>query len=130
MGRAERRGIFQTVARRQVLTVRKQRPKRDVMASQRAARESVHRTTERRRRSAIRRGWESIHDTTLATLDEQSGRQVGPTILFDRPRQDPPSLPPSDFPLGWPLCGDESRAEVSWVRRRGGIFPSAWAGRC
>jgi hypothetical protein len=30
-------------------------------------------------------GWESVHRTTLATLDEQSGRQVGPTILVDRP---------------------------------------------
>jgi hypothetical protein len=45
-------------------------------------------------------GWESVHDTTLATLDEQSRCRVGPKILFDRPARDPPSPPPSNFPVG------------------------------
>ena len=67
-----------------------QRSKRDAMAAPRAAWESVHRTTEMRRRCSGRRGWESVRSTTLATLDEQSGRRVGPTILFDPPR--PPLL--------------------------------------
>ena len=30
------------------------------------------------------------------------------------PRQGTPSPPPSDFPVGWPLCGGECRAEVRW----------------
>jgi hypothetical protein len=71
-------------------TVREQRSNRDAMAAPRAAWESVPGTTEMRWRSAGRRGWESVHGTTLATLDEQSGRRVGPTILFDPPR--PPLL--------------------------------------
>jgi hypothetical protein len=37
-------------------------------------------------------GWESVHRTTLAPLAAQNRRHVGPTILFDRPRQDPPLL--------------------------------------
>ncbi len=101
MGAAARRN-FSIGVDGQVLTVREQRSNRDAMAAPRAAGESVHRTTKIRWCSSGRRGWESVHDTTLATLDEQSGRQVGPKILFNRPRQGPPSLPPSDFSRGVP----------------------------
>ena len=64
---------FQTVARRQVLTVREQRSNRDAMAAPRAA-------------------WESVHRTTLATRDEPNRCQVGPTILLERPPARAPSL--------------------------------------
>ncbi len=99
MGAAARRN-FSIGVDGQVLTVREQRSNRDAMAAPRAAGESVHRTTKIRWCSSGRRGWESVHDTTLATLDEQSGRQVGPKILFNRPRQGPPS-PPSIRFLPW-----------------------------
>jgi hypothetical protein len=52
-----------------------------------------------------RRGWESVHGSTLATLAEQNRCQVGPTILFDRPRQDPPPLASFVSQLGPPFCG-------------------------
>src|ERR1700693_1646000 len=45
-------------------------------------------------------GWESVHRTTIAMLDEQSRCQVGPKILFDRPRPGSPVPHPSDFPVG------------------------------
>ncbi len=54
---------FQTVACRQVRTVRKRRTEGNAMAAQWAF------------------GWEAVHRTT----GEQSQSQVGPTILFDRP---------------------------------------------
>jgi hypothetical protein len=54
-------------------------------------------------------GPESVHDTTLATLDEQSRRQVGPKILLDRPAQGLPLSLHQNFPVGWPLV--ETRAE-------------------
>jgi hypothetical protein len=38
------------------------------------------------------------------------------------PRPGSPVPPPSDFPVGRPLGGDESRADVRWVRRCGGTF--------
>ena len=38
---------------------------------------------------AVGAGWESVHGTTVETLDEPSGRQVGPKNLFDRPARDP-----------------------------------------
>ena len=47
-----------------------------------------------------------------------------------RPRQGTPSPRPSNFPRGAAAGGDESRAEVSWVRWRGGIFQSARVGSC
>ena len=28
------------------------------------------------------------------------------------------------FPLGWPVCGDECRAEVRWVRRSISTWPA------
>jgi hypothetical protein len=62
-------------------------------------------------------GWESVHGTTLDTIAEQSRRQVGPTILLDRPWPGSPAPPPSDFPVGRPLGGDQCRAEVRWERR-------------
>src|ERR1700680_525596 len=57
-GAAERRN-FSIGGGRQVLTVREQRSKRDAMAAPRAAWESVHRTSEMRRCSAIRRAREN-----------------------------------------------------------------------
>jgi hypothetical protein len=65
---------FSTVARKQVPMVRKRRAEGNATAVQRAVRSR------------------SVHSTTLATLAEQNRCQVGPTILFDRPRQEPPSL--------------------------------------
>src|SRR5713226_1449975 len=52
--------------------------------------------------------------TTLAPLDEPKRWQLGPTILFDRPRPAPPTPPPSDFPVGWPLGGrrEQSRGAM------------------
>ena len=41
--------------------------------------------------AAVGAGGNRVHDTTLATLDEQSERQVGPKNLFDRPARDPQS---------------------------------------
>jgi hypothetical protein len=64
----------------------------------------------------MRPGPESIHSTTLATLAEQNRCQVGPTILFDRPRQDPHSSLQS-FPFGPATLWNQCRAEVQWVRR-------------
>jgi hypothetical protein len=75
----------------QVRTVREQRSKRDAMAAPRAAWESVHRTTEIRWRSQRSARVGIGTHTTLATLDEQSRRQVGPKNLFDRPARDPHS---------------------------------------
>jgi hypothetical protein len=72
---------------------------------------------EMRWRPGGRPGSESVHSTTLATLAEQNRCQVGPTILFDRPRQDPPTPRFNRSPVGPPLCGDQCRAEV---RRVGG----------
>jgi hypothetical protein len=53
-----------------------------------------------RGRPGGRPGPESVHRTTLATLAEQNRCQVGPTILFDRPRQEPPPLASFVSPLG------------------------------
>jgi hypothetical protein len=58
------------------------------------------RTTEMRRRCSGRRGWESVHSTTLATLDEQSRCQVGSKNLFDRPVRDPHPLLHQVSPVG------------------------------
>jgi hypothetical protein len=59
--------------------------------------------------------------TTLAPLDEPKRWQLGPTILFDRPRPAPPTPPPSDFPVGWPAAlwrrGQARRAMRAMVRR-------------
>jgi hypothetical protein len=77
--------------------------------------ESVHGTTEMRRRFGGRPRSGTVHRTTLA------------------PRPPPARIPRPPFikiPRGAAARGDESRADVSWVRRRGGIFQSAWAGRC
>jgi hypothetical protein len=52
-----------------------------------------------------RPGLESVHSTTVATLAEQNRCQVGPTILFDRPRQEPPPLASLVSQLGRPFCG-------------------------
>jgi hypothetical protein len=45
------------------------------------------------------------------------------------PPSGPPPLPPSNFPRGAAARGDESRAEVRWVRRCGDIFQSARGGQ-
>ena len=92
-------GTFQTVARRQVPTVRKRRTPGD--AKRPGGRPgSVHRTTEMRSGPASGGGWESVHRTTLATLDEQSRRQVGPQNSV-RPPPPEPSVPASNkFPRG------------------------------
>ena len=54
---------------------------------------------------------EAVHDTTLATLDEQSHCQVGPKNLFDRPAQDPPVPSSNKIPRGAVTRGDENRAD-------------------
>jgi hypothetical protein len=59
----------------------------------------------------------SVRSTTLATLAEQNRCQVGPTILFDRPRPGTPTPLLNHFPLGRPLCGGKCRADVRRVRR-------------
>jgi hypothetical protein len=65
-------------------------------------------------RPSGRPGSESVHRTTLATRDEPNRCQVGPTILVDRPRQDPPPLVSFVSQLGPPFCGP--RAEHGpWV---------------
>ena len=40
----------------------------------------------------------------------------GTQNLFDRPARDPHPLVHQISPVGWPRGGDESRAEVLWVR--------------
>jgi hypothetical protein len=62
-------GTFQTVARRQVPTVRKRRTDGRCDGG-----------------PGGRAGSGSVRSTTLDTLAEQNRCQVGPTILFDRPR--------------------------------------------
>jgi hypothetical protein len=84
-----------------VLTVREQRSKREAMAAPRAAWESG--TGYNGKCGGVRRvgaGLESVRDTTLATLDEQSGRRVGPKILFDHPAREPHPLLHQVFPVG------------------------------
>jgi hypothetical protein len=49
-------------------------------------------------RSARAGNW--VRRAAIATRDEPSRPQVGPTILFDRPPAGSPSPPPSDFDLG------------------------------
>jgi hypothetical protein len=63
--------------------------------------------------AAVGDGWESVHRTTLATLDEQNRCQVGPTILFDRP----PAQDPRPSSLRFP-CGDARavRDDIAPVR--------------
>ena len=62
--------------------------------------------------------WESARDRTLATLDEQSHRQVGPKNLFDRPAREPHSSS-IKFPRGgWHAV--ETRAEPK-CDERGGV---------
>src|SRR5712691_9471791 len=91
-------GTFQTVARRQVRTVRKRRRERTAVVFQRSAQVGTY-TTERRRWFGGRRGWKSVRSTTLETLDEPSRCQVGPKILIDRPASTP--IPSSiKFPFG------------------------------
>src|SRR5207248_9852103 len=49
-------------------------------------------------RSSVRgEGRASVHDTTYDPLVEQNRCQVGPTILFECPAQDPRPPPPSFF---------------------------------
>jgi hypothetical protein len=62
-------GTFQTVPRRQVPTVRKRRTEGKCEGG-----------------PGGRAGSGSVRSTTLDTLAEQNPCQVGPTILFDRPR--------------------------------------------
>ena len=66
-------------------------------------------------RPSGRPGPESVHRTTLATLAEQNRRQVGPTILFDHHRQEPPPLTSLVSPCG-PANLWASAEHVRWVR--------------
>src|SRR3984893_16826151 len=84
----------------QVLTVREQRSNRDAMAAPRAAWESVGRGTENVAACGGGCRGESVRDTTLATMDEQSRCRVGPKNLFDRPARDPHPLVHQIFPVG------------------------------
>src|SRR6266851_2636281 len=61
--------------------------------------------------------------TTLAPLDEPKRWQLGPTILFDRPRPAPPTPPPSDFPVGLAgrprtMSSEPRRQDVCFLRRQ------------
>jgi len=87
--------------------------------------ESVHRTTENAAAFGGRRRVGIGTYTTLAPLDEPKRWQLGPTILFDRPRPAPPLPRHQISPVGWPSGGDQSRAEVHRVRRCGGTFQTA-----
>jgi hypothetical protein len=62
-------------------------------------------------RRSGRRGWESVHDTAI--------RSAAPTILFDRPRQDPPPLASFVSQLGPPFCG----CRVQSMRNGCGVKP-------
>ena len=61
----------------------------------------------------VRRGLESVRDTTLATLGEQSRRQVGPKNLFGHPARDPHPLVHQISPMGWPR-GGEYGVRAAW----------------
>ena len=76
---------------------------------------------EMRRRPGKRARVEIGTSYTLARWDEQSRRQVGPTILVDRPRPAPPLLLHQISPVGWPLCGGQSRGAM----RAGELFKPA-----
>src|SRR5437868_4359224 len=87
----------------QMLTLRKGRSNRGAVAAPRATWESVHRTTEMRRRSVGRRGGGNrCTIPTLATLDEQSWAQVGTQKSVQPPRPESPTPPSSKFPLARP----------------------------
>ena len=87
-------GTFQTVARRQVRTVRKRR-------RERTAAVGAGRYIYNGKAAVVRRSAQVEIGTqyTLATLDEPSRCQVGPKILLDRPASTP--IPSSiKFPFG------------------------------
>jgi hypothetical protein len=60
--------------------------------------------------------------TTLAPLDEPKRWQLGPTILFDRPRPAPPTPPPSDFPVG--LAQPPSRSPRTLISQSNSFSPN------
>jgi hypothetical protein len=68
---------------------------------------------------AARRGGDryAVQRSTLAMLAEQNRCQVGPTILFDRPRQEPPPLTSSVPNVGPAMVRSEGGVDV---RRVGG----------
>jgi hypothetical protein len=64
----------------------------------------------------VRPGPESAHSTTLDTLAEQNRCQVGPTILFDRPRAGTLAPSPHSFPRLGPAVLWASAEPVRWVQ--------------
>jgi hypothetical protein len=80
------------------------------------------------RRFGGRPGSGSVRSTTLETLGEQSRRQVGPTILFDRPRPGAPAPHFIRFPVGRPAASGSrdkpaSRSNVRVGRAQLGRIP-------
>src|SRR6266478_4028252 len=120
---------FQIGPNTQVRMVRKRGTERTALAFQRSAQVGIGTTYNgMRRRSAVGAGWGIGTYTTLAPLDEPKRWQLGPTILFDRPRPAPPTPPPSDFPVGWPLGG--RREQSRGAMRAGKLFKSGPTRRC
>ena len=64
-------------------------------------------------------GSKSVHRKRSLGGMSRADVRWGPRFSSTAPGRDPPSPPPSDFPVGWPLCGGECRAEV---RRCGETF--------
>src|SRR6266853_144795 len=122
---------FQTGPTTQVRTVRKRGTERTALAFQRSAQVGIGTTYNGMRPFGGRRRVGIGTYTTLAPLDEPKRWQLGPTILFDRPRPAPPTPPPSDFPVGWPAAlwrREQSRGAM----RAGELFkpgPQAKCGR-
>src|SRR6266852_4751232 len=123
--RAEVRCVRRNFSNRvhtQVRTVRKRGTERTALAFQRSA-QGGNRYNVQRNAAAFggRRRVGIGTYTTLAPLDEPKRWQLGPTILFDRPRPAPPTPPPSDFPVGWPAAlwrrGQARRTMRAMVRR-------------
>jgi hypothetical protein len=58
----------------------------------------------------------TVRRTTVDSPAEQNRCQVGPQFCSTTPGPGSPAPPFNRFLLGRPLCGDECRAEVRWVR--------------
>src|SRR6266852_5319648 len=119
-------GTFQTVACRQVRTVRKRRRERTAVVFHRAAQVGTYNNG---KAAVVRRSAQVEIGTqyTLATLDEPSRCQVGPKILLDRPASTP--IPSSiKFPFG--LATRRSPVQHRGAMGAAELFKPWPAGRC
>jgi hypothetical protein len=95
-------GTFQTAARRQVLAVRGAADGENCAGVRAVGAGGNRGTPYNGKCGGVRQSGQGEIGTytTLAPRDEPKRWQLGPTILFDRPRPAPPIPPPSDFPRG------------------------------